>query len=147
MGDVRVGCGGLLVGGKVDWWAGFGCAEGAEGGEADACRADGGEGGAEHVVEVVGDLVRPADGVGGDGDAAAGVGFDDVHGVVPLEQGEAVPEEGFGVIEFRKLRLAAISVLNRFSRIFDVQSVLGENQIRSGLGMELQNSRYSDPLT
>ncbi len=30
------------------------------------------------------------------GNAAAGVGIDDVEGVVALEQGEVVPEEEFG---------------------------------------------------
>ena len=34
--------------------------------------------------------------MGGDGDAAAGVGLDEIDGVVPLDEGEAVPEEGFG---------------------------------------------------
>ncbi len=47
-------------------------------------------------IEVVGDFLRLADGVRGDGDAAAGVGLDDVNGVVALEEGEVVPEEGFG---------------------------------------------------
>jgi len=71
-------------------------AEGGEAGEAHACRADGGEGGAEQIVEVIGDFLRLADGVGGDGDSAAGVGLDDVDGVVALEEGDVVPEEGFG---------------------------------------------------
>ena len=45
---------------------------------------------------MIGDFLRLADGVGSDGDAAAGVGLDEVDGVVPLEEGEVVPEEGFG---------------------------------------------------
>ena len=44
---------------------------------------------------MIGDFLGLADGVGGDGDAAAGVGLDDVEGVVALEEGEVVPEEGF----------------------------------------------------
>ncbi len=60
-------------------------AERGEVGKAHACRADGGEGGAEQVVEVEGDFLRLADGVGGDGNATAGVGLDDVNGVVALE--------------------------------------------------------------
>ena len=47
---------------------------------------------------MIGDLLRLADGVGGDGDAAAGVGLDEIDGIVPLDEGEAVPEEGFGEI-------------------------------------------------
>jgi len=64
-------------------------------GETDAGFADGGEGGAEHVVEVIGDLVRPADRVGGDGHASAGMWLDDVDGILALDKGESVPEEGF----------------------------------------------------
>ena len=40
---------------------------------------------------MIGDFLGFADGVGGDGDAAAGVGLDDVDGVVALEEGETVP--------------------------------------------------------
>ena len=77
--------------------AGFqGLAEGGEAGEVHACRTDGGEGGAEQVVEVVGDFLGLADGMGSDGDATARVGLDDVDRVVALEEGETVPEEGFG---------------------------------------------------
>jgi len=43
---------------------------------------------------VIGYFLGLADGVGGDGDAAAGMGLDEIDGVVPLDEGEAVPEEG-----------------------------------------------------
>jgi len=73
-----------------------GLAEGGEDGEADACGADGGKSGAEYVIEVISDFLRQADGVGGNGDAAAGVGLDEIEDVVTLDEGEAIPEEGFG---------------------------------------------------
>ncbi len=71
-------------------------AEGGEAGKVHACGTDGGEGSAEQVVEIIGDFLRLADGVGGDGNAAAGVGLDDIDGVVAHEEGETVPEERFG---------------------------------------------------
>ncbi len=62
---------------------------------------------------MVGDFFRLADGVGGDGDAAAGVGLDDVNGVVSLEQGQTVPEEGFGRGCGRRLGIGGASALGR----------------------------------
>ena len=44
---------------------------------------------------MIGDFLRLADGVGGDGDAATGVGLDDVEGVVALEEGGEVGGLGF----------------------------------------------------
>jgi len=71
-------------------------AEGGELGVAGDASFGGGQGGAKHVIEIIGDVFWIANGIAGDGDAAARVRFDDVDGVIAAQEGEAVPEEGFG---------------------------------------------------
>lgn len=74
---------------------------------------DGGQGGAEHVVQVIGELVGLAHRMGSNGDTAARVRLDDVDGVVPTDQGESVPEEGLGgggVFLRRKLSVGPVAV-------------------------------------
>ena len=86
-------------------------AEGGEAGEVGGSSFHGGERCAEEVVEVVGDVRGIIDGIAGDRDSTARVGFDDVDRVVAPQEGEAVPEEAF-IRRFHRLRRFIRDLLN-----------------------------------